>query len=253
MLRPSTRSRTAAFVSHILGVPEFVNRACGALFADGISAATPLIAKSEWPASPDPSPDNAPMLDGRAWACLREVSLGLSLLVYEGGSTEGLHLVLGEPARDGPLRARGRRLRLPHHRGPNFVGSGCGGSGRAPTSPCGWPRFARAAVISDRARRRPCAGPSAATTVMPRALRHGRTQRPGDLLGVRWMEELVASSDIRPVTECAVLRLTDTASAVQRSPRRVPNPQRLSTRSPRVQSLCGSCQRQARAYCHGHS
>ena len=40
-----------AFVSYILGAPEFVNRDFGELFAGGLPAATPLLARSEGPAA----------------------------------------------------------------------------------------------------------------------------------------------------------------------------------------------------------
>ena len=37
------------WVSYILGAPEFVNREFRELFADGLPAVTPLVAKSEGP------------------------------------------------------------------------------------------------------------------------------------------------------------------------------------------------------------
>ena len=48
---------SGAFVSYILGAPELVNRSFAGLFADGVPALTPLIARSDGPASPDPSGD----------------------------------------------------------------------------------------------------------------------------------------------------------------------------------------------------
>ena len=38
-----------AFVSYILGAPEFVNRPFTELFADGLPPVTPLVAKREGP------------------------------------------------------------------------------------------------------------------------------------------------------------------------------------------------------------
>ena len=43
------------YVSYILGAPEPVNEGFDALFADGVPALTPLIAKSEGPPSPAPA------------------------------------------------------------------------------------------------------------------------------------------------------------------------------------------------------
>ena len=45
------------WVSYIVGAPELVNRSFAGLFADGVPALTPLIARSDGPASPDPSGD----------------------------------------------------------------------------------------------------------------------------------------------------------------------------------------------------
>ena len=41
-----------AFVSYILGAPDFVNRAFRELYADGVPVNTPLLATSKGPASP---------------------------------------------------------------------------------------------------------------------------------------------------------------------------------------------------------
>ena len=38
-----------AWVSYILGAPEFVNRSFRELFTDGLPAVTPLVAKSDSP------------------------------------------------------------------------------------------------------------------------------------------------------------------------------------------------------------
>ena len=45
-------TRNGAFVSYILGAPDFVNRDFRELYADGVPINTPLLAKSEGPASP---------------------------------------------------------------------------------------------------------------------------------------------------------------------------------------------------------
>ena len=73
------------YLAYVLGAPEFVNRGFRELFADGVPALTPLVARSDGPPSGDPVGDvRAP----DAWpGCLRgEVAVGLSLLVYAGGS-----------------------------------------------------------------------------------------------------------------------------------------------------------------------
>ena len=78
------------YISYILGAPEFVNEEFRALFADGVSALTPLTVKSDGPASADPSRGS-----GVLWSwpeCLRgAIAPGFSLVVYEGGSVEELH------------------------------------------------------------------------------------------------------------------------------------------------------------------
>ena len=80
-----------AYVSYILGAPDFVNAGFLELFPDGLPPITPLIAGSNGPPSADPFGD---LEDGgrQPWPeCLRgAVSEGFSLVVYEGGSVEEL-------------------------------------------------------------------------------------------------------------------------------------------------------------------
>ena len=72
------------YVSYILGAPELVNEGFVALYADGIPALTPLIAKSEGPPSPAPGSDDVPEFEPD---CLRgEIVSGFSLVLHEGGS-----------------------------------------------------------------------------------------------------------------------------------------------------------------------
>ncbi len=82
-----------AFVPYILGAPEFVNRSFRELYAGGLPAATPLLAKSDGPASPDPG-GGRPRDEDDAQPrpeCLREVvAAGFSLVLYEGGSVADL-------------------------------------------------------------------------------------------------------------------------------------------------------------------
>ena len=78
-----------AFVSYILGAPDFVNADFRALFAEGLSSLTPLTVRSDGPASPDPSGDEPRAGDAtQPWpACLQgETVEGFNLMVYEGGS-----------------------------------------------------------------------------------------------------------------------------------------------------------------------
>ena len=78
-----------AWVSYIVGAPEFVNRSFAGLFAEGLAALTPLIARSDGPASPDPSGDAPRTGDAtQPWpACLQgEIAEGFNLVVYEEGS-----------------------------------------------------------------------------------------------------------------------------------------------------------------------
>ena len=84
---------SGAFVPHVLGAPAVVNRAFSALYAEGIPRATPLLARSEGPRTPDAAADGAvagiPPAD--APGCLAGgASAGFSLLLYEGGSLEEL-------------------------------------------------------------------------------------------------------------------------------------------------------------------
>ena len=78
-----------AFVSYILGAPEFVNRTFGEVYADGLPALTVLTARSEGPPTADPLPGE---LEGVTWpSCLRgEIVTGFSHVLYEGGSVEEL-------------------------------------------------------------------------------------------------------------------------------------------------------------------
>ena len=77
-----------AYVSYILGAPEFVNEPFVELFADGFASLTPLAVKSDGPAT------TVVVASGPAesWAaCLRgEIVEGFSLVVYEGGSVAEL-------------------------------------------------------------------------------------------------------------------------------------------------------------------
>ena len=76
------------WVSYILGAPDFVNEDFGELYAGGVPALTPLVAKSEGPASPAP---DGPVVTDPVPACLQGVIAdGFSLVVSEGGSVEEL-------------------------------------------------------------------------------------------------------------------------------------------------------------------
>ena len=73
-----------AFVSYILGAPEFVNADFRALFAGGVPALTPLVARSDGPATAAPV---ASAVTGPLAACLQgEIAEGFNLVVYEEGS-----------------------------------------------------------------------------------------------------------------------------------------------------------------------
>ena len=77
-----------AFVSYILGAPAFVNQSFAGLFADGVPALTPLVARSDGPATADPVPDavTRPLA-----TCLQgEIVEGFNLVLYEGGSVGDL-------------------------------------------------------------------------------------------------------------------------------------------------------------------
>ena len=77
------------YVSYILGALGFVNDRFGELYAGGVPALTPLIARSEGPPSADPA---AAGEVAESWPdCLRgAIASGFSLVVYEGGSVEDL-------------------------------------------------------------------------------------------------------------------------------------------------------------------
>ena len=78
-----------AWVSYILGAPEFVNEAFREVYADGLPSLTPLIAKSEGPPSADPAASGEVT---EPWPeCLRGAIVeGFSLVLYEGGSVDDL-------------------------------------------------------------------------------------------------------------------------------------------------------------------
>ena len=72
------------YVSYILGAPDLVNEGFAGLFADGVPALTPLIAKSEGPPSPAPESDDVPEFGPD---CLRgAIATGFNLVLHEGGS-----------------------------------------------------------------------------------------------------------------------------------------------------------------------
>ena len=78
-----------AWVSYILGAPVFVNSAFAELLTDGVPALTPLVARSDGPATADPAGEaGLPP----AWPeCLRgDIATGFSLLLYAGGSVDDL-------------------------------------------------------------------------------------------------------------------------------------------------------------------
>jgi hypothetical protein len=80
------------WVPYILGARAFVNRAFTELYPGVLPAATPLVARSGGPASPDPF-DGDPRVAGlEPWPeCLRgEVAPGFSLLLSRGGGTDEL-------------------------------------------------------------------------------------------------------------------------------------------------------------------
>ena len=81
-----------AYLSYILGAPDFVNAGFSERFPDGLAVMAPLVAGSNGPPSADPFGAD---LDGAAqqpWPeCLRgDIAEGFSLLLYEGGSVEQL-------------------------------------------------------------------------------------------------------------------------------------------------------------------
>ena len=73
-----------AWVPYILGAPEFVNDGFGELYAGSVPPLTPLVAKSDGPATAAPVVSG--VMDPQA-ACLRgEMVEGFSIVFYEGGS-----------------------------------------------------------------------------------------------------------------------------------------------------------------------
>ena len=84
------------YVPYILDAPAFVRERFRALFAAGVPEGTPLIVRSEGPATPDAaaSEQAAP---GDFASCLRgELAPGFSLVVHEGGSVDALVACAGE-------------------------------------------------------------------------------------------------------------------------------------------------------------
>ena len=76
------------WVSHILAAPDFVNASFRELFAGGVPALTPLVVRSDGPATPAPA---TPEVTEPFAACLRgEVAEGFSLVAYEGGNVADL-------------------------------------------------------------------------------------------------------------------------------------------------------------------
>ena len=77
-----------AWVPYILGAPEFVNDGFGELYAGGVPPLTPLVAKSDGPATAAPVVSG--VMDPQA-ACLRgEIVEGFSIVFYAGGSVRDL-------------------------------------------------------------------------------------------------------------------------------------------------------------------
>ena len=77
-----------AWVPYILGAPEFVNDGFGELYAGGVPPLTPLVAKSDGPATAAPVVSG--VVDPQA-ACLGgEIVEGFRIVFYEGGSVRDL-------------------------------------------------------------------------------------------------------------------------------------------------------------------
>ena len=76
------------YVSYIVGAPELVNTRFVELFPDGVPALTPLIARSDGPATDAPAASAVT----EPWAaCLQgEIVEGFNLVLYEGGSIDDL-------------------------------------------------------------------------------------------------------------------------------------------------------------------
>ena len=76
------------WVSYILGAPNFVNDRFSELYAGGVPARTPLVARGDGPATA------AAVASGATWpwaACLQgEIVEGFNLVLYEGGSVDDL-------------------------------------------------------------------------------------------------------------------------------------------------------------------
>ena len=82
------------YVSYILGAPAPVNAGFVALYADGVPAPTPLIAKSEGPPSPAPESDAVREFGPD---CLRgEIVEGFNLVLSAGGSIDDLEACADE-------------------------------------------------------------------------------------------------------------------------------------------------------------
>ena len=79
---------SGAFVSYILGAPDFVNADFRALFAEGLPALTPLVARSDGPAT---AAAVASAVTRPLATCLQgEIVEGFNLVLYEGGSVGDL-------------------------------------------------------------------------------------------------------------------------------------------------------------------
>ena len=76
------------YVSYIVGAPELVNRSFAGLFADGVPTLTPLIARSDGPATAAPV---ASVVTGPwPWCLQGEIVEGFNLMLYEGGTVDDL-------------------------------------------------------------------------------------------------------------------------------------------------------------------
>ena len=76
------------YVSYIVGAPELVNARFVELFPDGVPALTPLIARSDGPATAAPV---ASVVTGPwPWCLQGEIVEGFNLVLYEGGSIDDL-------------------------------------------------------------------------------------------------------------------------------------------------------------------
>ena len=80
------------YVSYIIGAPAFVNAGFRERFPDGLAVMAPLVVASNGPPSADPFGADLDAAGPQPWPeCLRgDVAEGFSLLLYEGGSVEGL-------------------------------------------------------------------------------------------------------------------------------------------------------------------